>query len=163
MRKGRKRRLAVFLGAAAVMVLLCTLSGCGRHATRGELIDWFQKNYTDAKLVVSREKTEEDNGWTIGYMAYLKDRPELVFQLQSRRVIVGGLREHHTSPILTRSMVHTTLRRISGGIPFPTGRKGKGMALFSTLRLYTVRRTSWRRRHRSFWRSFASLRNRPRA
>ena len=77
------------------MVLLCTLSGCGRHATRGELIDWFQKNYTDAKLVVSREKTEEDNGWTIGYMAYLKDRPELVFQLQSRRVIVGGLREHH--------------------------------------------------------------------
>ena len=95
MRKGRKRRLAVFLGAAAVMVLLCTLSGCGRHATRGELIDWFQKNYTDAKLVVSREKTEEDNGWTIGYMAYLKDRPELVFQLQSRRVIVGGLREHH--------------------------------------------------------------------
>ena len=95
MRKGRKRRLAVFLGAAAVMVLLCTLSGCGRHATRGELIDWFQKNYTDAKLVVSREKTEEDNGWTIGYTAYLKDRPELVFQLQSRRVIVGGLREHH--------------------------------------------------------------------
>ncbi len=95
MRKGRKRRLAVFLCAAVMMALLCTLSGCGRHATRGELIDWFQENYTDAPLVVSREKVEEDNGWTIGYTAYLKDRPELVFRLQSRRVIVGGLREHH--------------------------------------------------------------------
>lgn len=90
-----KRWISIFLRAAAVMVLLCTLSGCGRHATRGELIDWFQENYTDAALVASKEKVEEDNGWTISYTAYLKDRPELVFQLQSRRVIVKGLREHY--------------------------------------------------------------------
>ena len=95
MEKRMKRRLC--LTVLTALMLLCTLSGCGRHATRGELIDWFQENYTDAELVVSRERAEEDNGWTIVYTAYLKDRPELVFHLQSRRVIVEGLREYYNS------------------------------------------------------------------
>lgn len=92
MAKKRKSQLLIF--CAAMVMLLCTMSGCGRHATRGELIDWFQENYADADLVVSREKVEEENGWTIDYTAYLKDRPDLVFHLQSRRYIRGGLRAY---------------------------------------------------------------------
>ncbi len=81
------RRLLLLCVAAAM--LLCTLSGCRQPATRGELIDWFQENYTDAPLVVSREKVEDREAGTVSYAAYLKDAPELVFHLQSKRVYAG--------------------------------------------------------------------------
>ncbi len=92
MDKGKKKRLLI-LCAAAVM-LLGTLSGCWRPATRGELIDWFQENYTDAPLAVSREAVEDDEAGTVSYEAYLKGAPELVFHLQSRRVYAGEHSEY---------------------------------------------------------------------
>ncbi len=92
MDKRRKKRLLIL--CAAVVMLLCTLSGCRRHATRRELIDWFQENYTDAPLMVSSEAVEDDEAGTVSYEAYLKDAPELVFHLQSKRVYVGEHSEY---------------------------------------------------------------------
>ncbi len=43
----------------------------------GELIDWFQENYTDTPLMVSSEAVEEDEAGSVSYEAYLKDAPEL--------------------------------------------------------------------------------------
>jgi len=85
----KKRKSRLLLLCAAAVMLLCTLSGCWHHATRGELIDWFQENYTDAPLVVSSEAVEDDEAGTVSYEAYLKGAPELVFHLQSKRVYVG--------------------------------------------------------------------------
>ncbi len=89
-KRGKKRLL--ILGAAAL--LLCTLSGCWRHATCRELMEWFQEHYTDAPLTVSRQAVEDDKGRTVSYEAYLKDAPELVFHLQSKRVYVGEHSEY---------------------------------------------------------------------
>lgn len=93
--KGKEKQLAVVLCVAAVM-LLCALSGCQRHSTRGELIDWFQENYTDMPLVVSHEAVEGNAG-TVSYEAYLKDAPKLVFHLQSESVYVGEHSEFRNS------------------------------------------------------------------
>ncbi len=38
---------------------------------------------------MSREAVEDGEAGTVSYEAYLKDAPELVFHLQSRRVYVG--------------------------------------------------------------------------
>ncbi len=89
-----KRRRKRFLLLCLAVMLLCTLSGCWHPAPRGELIDWFQENYTDAPLTVSREAVEDDEARTVSYEAYLKDAPELVFHLQSKRVYVGEHSEY---------------------------------------------------------------------
>ncbi len=88
------RKSHLLLLCAAVATLLCTLSGCWHPATRGELIDWFQDNYTDAPLTVSSEAVEDDGVGTVSYEAYLKDAPEVVFHLQSKRVYVGEHSEY---------------------------------------------------------------------
>ncbi len=88
----RKSHLLLFCASSAV--LLCTLSGCHHPATRGELIDWFRESYTDAPLTVSGEAVEDEGAGTVSYEAYLKDAPELVFHLQSKRVYVGEHSEY---------------------------------------------------------------------
>lgn len=93
MEQKRKRRFLIL--CTAMVMLLCVLSGCRRHATQEELIDWFQEYYTDAPLVVSDEAVEDEENRIISYEAHLQNRPELVFYLQSRPVMVGMHSEYH--------------------------------------------------------------------
>ncbi len=89
----QRRTSRLLLLCAAAVALLSTLSGCWRPATRRELIDWFQENYTAAPLQVSREAVEDEAG-TVSYEAHLKAAPELIFHLQSKRVYVGEHSEY---------------------------------------------------------------------
>lgn len=75
--------------------------GCYHPASRGELIEWFQETYTDAPLVVSREWVE-GRGRGGSYEAYLKDKPDLVFHLESKWVYVGEHAEYHNATDFSR-------------------------------------------------------------
>ena len=98
MEKRMKRRLCLTVMAA---LMLLVLTGCYHPASRGELIEWFQETYTDAPLVVSREWVE-GRGRGGSYEAYLKDKPDLVFHLESKRVYVGEHAEYHNATDFSR-------------------------------------------------------------
>lgn len=98
MEKRMKRRLCL---TVMVALMLLVLTGCYHPASRGELIEWFQETYTDAPLVVSREWVE-GRGRGGSYEAYLKDKPDLVFHLESKRVYVGEHAEYHNATDFSR-------------------------------------------------------------
>ena len=98
MEKRMKRRLCLTVMAA---LMLLVLTGCYHPASRGELIEWFQETYTDAPLVVSREWVE-GRGRGGSYEAYLKDKPDLVFHLESKWVYVGEHAEYHNATDFSR-------------------------------------------------------------
>ena len=98
MEKRMKRRLCLTVMAA---LMLLVLTGCYHPASRGELIEWFQETYTDAPLVVSREWVE-GRGRGGSYEAYLKDKPDLVFHLESKWVYVGEHAEYYNATDFSR-------------------------------------------------------------
>lgn len=98
MEKRMKRRLCLTVMAA---LMLLVLTGCYHPASRGELIEWFQETYTDAPFVVSREWVE-GRGRGGSYEAYLKDKPDLVFHLESKWVYVGEHAEYHNATDFSR-------------------------------------------------------------
>ena len=101
MEKRMKRRLCLTVLTA---LILLALTGCYHPASRGELIEWFQETYTDAPLVVSREWVE-GRGRGGSYEAYLKDKPDLVFHLESKRVYVGEHAEYYNATDFSRVYV----------------------------------------------------------
>lgn len=98
MEKRMKRRLCLTVLTA---LILLALTGCYHPASRGELIEWFQETYTDAPLVVSREWVE-GRGRGGSYEAYLKDKPDLVFHLESKWVYVGEHAEYYNATDFSR-------------------------------------------------------------
>ena len=98
MEKRMKRRLCL---TVLTSLILLALTGCYHPASRGELIEWFQETYTDAPLVVSREWVE-GRGRGGSYEAYLKDKPDLVFHLESKWVYVGEHAEYYNATDFSR-------------------------------------------------------------
>ena len=98
MEKRMKRRLCLTVLTA---LILLALTGCYHPASRGELIEWFQETYADAPLVVSREWVE-GRGRGGSYEAYLKDKPDLVFHLESKWVYVGEHAEYYNATDFSR-------------------------------------------------------------
>ena len=98
MEKRMKRRLCLTVLTA---LILLALTGCYHPASRGELIEWFQETYTDAPLVVSREWVE-GRGRGGSYEAYHKDKPDLVFHLESKWVYVGEHAEYYNATDFSR-------------------------------------------------------------
>ncbi len=76
-----KMKICNLLMLAIVITMICALSGCARSATRRELIQWFQENYTDAPMVVSSTPLIDGNNEI--YEAYLENNPELKFYIKS--------------------------------------------------------------------------------
>ena len=98
MEKRMKRRLCLTVLTALVPL---ALTGCHHPASREELIEWFQETYTDAPLVVSREWVE-GRGRGGSYEAYLEDKPDLVFHLESKWVYVGEHAEYYNATDFSR-------------------------------------------------------------
>lgn len=98
MEKRMKRRLCLTVLTA---LILLALTGCYHPASRGELIEWFQETYTDAPLVVSRVWVK-GRGRGGSYEAYLKDKPDLVFHLESKWVYVGEHAEYYNATDFSR-------------------------------------------------------------
>ena len=98
MEKRMKRRLCLTVLTALVLL---ALTGCHHPASREELIEWFQETYTDAPLVVSREWVE-GRGRGGSYEAYLEDKPDLVFHLESKWVYVGEHAEYYNATDFSR-------------------------------------------------------------
>lgn len=98
MEKRMKRRLCL---TVLTSLILLALTGCYHPASRGELIEWFQETYTDAPLVVSRVWVK-GRGRGGSYEAYLKDKPDLVFHLESKWVYVGEHAEYYNATDFSR-------------------------------------------------------------
>ncbi len=83
-----KKRYSIrgLLLGAAVLFSVLGLSGCSRHYTRDEAVQWFQEEVADVRLAVSGEyeERENDQGYTdYVWTAWLRDLPEVRFELVS--------------------------------------------------------------------------------
>ena len=76
-----QRSFFKLLMLGVVIAIICVLPGCARSATRHELIQWFQENYTDEPIVIASSPLIDGNDKI--YEAYLESNPELKFYIKS--------------------------------------------------------------------------------